>query len=74
MATKEQIKRVILNIAGNPSVGAIYNLADKWAEEIAAIDKTPQKAKDGDDVAQDGTAFERVEKKETRIYKPTETR
>ncbi len=38
MATKEQIKQTILAIAGNPSVGEIYSLAEKWADAIWKID------------------------------------
>ncbi len=38
MASKEQIKKVILDLAGNPSVGAIYSLSDKWAEAIWKLD------------------------------------
>jgi hypothetical protein len=78
MATKEQIKKVILDIAGDPSVGEIYNLADKWADAIVSLDsETPYKADardgDGDGMVQDGTQFERPIR-ETRITKPTETR
>ena len=40
MATKEQIKKAILDLAGNPSSGAIASLADAWADAIVDLDKT----------------------------------
>lgn len=78
MATKDEIKAVILEIAGNPVSGAIADLAGKWAEAIVALDgKVPFQANavdgDGDGVVQDGTPFERPVK-ETRVIKPTEKR
>lgn len=38
MATAKEIERVILKIAGNPSVGAIKDLAPQWAQAIAELD------------------------------------
>jgi hypothetical protein len=38
MATKDQIVKVILDKAGNPSVGAIKDLAPVWAEAIVELD------------------------------------
>ena len=38
MASVEQIKATILRVAGNPSSGAIVDLADEWAKEIANLD------------------------------------
>lgn len=38
MATKEQIKKTILEVAGNPSSGAVVDLADAWAEAIQNLD------------------------------------
>jgi len=78
MASKDQIKKVILDIAGNPASGAIKDLADAWADAIVSLDsKTPYRANakdgDGDGKVQDGTAFERPAK-ETRETKPTESR
>lgn len=78
MANKEQIKKVILDVAGNPDSGIVRDYADKWAEAIASLDSdTPYNAKardgDGDGKVQDGTPFERPAK-ETRVTKPTETR
>lgn len=43
MADHEAIKREILRIAGNPSAGAIKDLADEWARAIVALDVEPTK-------------------------------
>ncbi len=58
MATKEQIKKAILEVAGNPISGAIADLADSMADAVVAID-TPALV---------------GEVKEARVTKPTETR
>lgn len=78
MASRDEIKKVILDIAGNPISGAIKDLADAWADAIVSLDtKTPYRANakdaDGDGMVQDGTAFERPAK-ETRETKPEEKR
>jgi hypothetical protein len=62
MATKADIKDVILKIAGEPVSGPIADLADQWAEAIVALDN-PQTA-----------ASAPAAEKETRITKPAETR
>jgi hypothetical protein len=79
MATFDQVRAVILDVAGNPSSGVIAELADQWAAAIVSIDqpvpyKLDARDGDGDGMVQDGTAFERPVKKETRVTKPTETR
>lgn len=79
MATFDQVKAVILNVAGNPTSGVIAEFADKWAAAIVSIDepipyKLDARDGDGDGMVQDGTKFERPAKKETRVTKPTETR
>ena len=38
MATKAEIKKAILDIAGNPESGPVKNLADQWADAIVALD------------------------------------
>lgn len=43
MATAKEIEKVILRVAGNPSVGAIKDLAPTWAEEIAKLDEPQTK-------------------------------
>jgi len=78
MANIEQIKKVILDVAGNPESGVVAEYAHKWAIAIASLDSdTPYdpNAKDGDrdGMVQDGTPFERPAK-ETRVTKPTEKR
>ena len=40
MATKDQIKKTILDLAGNPSSGVIVDLADTWAEAIEKLDNS----------------------------------
>lgn len=44
MATKEEIKKVILRVAGNPATGVVKDFADAWAEAIAALDNPKSKA------------------------------
>lgn len=78
MAKMEEIKKVILDVAGNPESGVVAEYAEKWAVAIASLDsETPYNpnAKDGDrdGMVQDGTQFERPAK-ETRVTKPTEKR
>ena len=78
MAKMEQIKKVILDVAGNPESGVVAEYAERWAIAIASLDtETPYNpdAKDGDrdGMVQDGTPFERPAK-ETRVTKPTEKR
>jgi len=78
MAKMQDIKKVILDVAGNPESGVVAEYAEKWAIAIASLDsETPYnpEAKDGDrdGMVQDGTPFERPAK-ETRVTKPTEKR
>ena len=78
MANMQDIKKVILDVAGNPESGVVAEYAEKWAIAIASLDsETPYnpEAKDGDrdGMVQDGTPFERPAK-ETRVTKPTEKR
>jgi hypothetical protein len=78
MASKEQIKKVILAVAGDPESGPIFDFAERWADAIVSLDtNTPfdTDAKDGDrdGKVQDGTPHERPAK-ETRVTKPAELR
>lgn len=78
MASFEQVKATILDVAGNPTSGVVAEYADAWAAAIVSIDeeipyKLDARDGDGDGMVQDGTKFERPEK-ETRITKPAETR
>jgi hypothetical protein len=61
MATKEEIKKTILAVAGNPVSGVIKDFADAWADAIYELDNpTPSK-----------TAVPSVTK---RVVEPQETR
>ena len=78
MASREDIKKAILAVAGDPESGPIPALVDAWADAIVGLDApVPFKpeAKDGDrdGKVQDGTPFERPAK-ETRVTKPEATR
>jgi|TARA_R110000782_G_scaffold18565_1_gene50947 hypothetical protein len=69
MANFADIKKVILEVAGNPDSGIVREYADKWAEAIVSLDTDS----DIEVKAKEGTPFERPTK-ETRVTKPTETR
>lgn len=78
MASMIEIKKVILDVAGNPESGVVVQYAEKWAIAIASLDtdipyKVDARDGDGDGMVQDGTPFERP-LKETRVTKPTEKR
>ena len=72
MATKEEIKKTILAIAGDPTVGEIYSLADKWADAIWKLDN-PNFAVKADSES-NGSQSASAATRETRITKPTEIR
>lgn len=38
MATKDEIKKAILEVAGNPTVGLIAEWADKFADAVYELD------------------------------------
>lgn len=63
MATKDEIKKVILDIAGNPESGIVKQYADVWAEAIAELDAPP---------VAESKAWEPV--KETRVLGVAEKR
>lgn len=78
MASKEQVKKTILEVAGNPESGLVFDLADRWADAIVSLDsdvpfKPGARDGDGDGKVQDGTPHERPVK-ETRVTKPEEKR
>lgn len=78
MATKEDIKKAILAVAGNPDSGIVHSLADAWADAIVGLDapvpfNSTARDGDGDGIVQEGTPFERPIK-ETRVTKPVEKR
>jgi hypothetical protein len=68
MASKADIKKAILEVAGNPDSGIIKDLADAWADAIVKLDAPETDAK-----VQEGVPSEKPEK-EVRIIKAGETR
>jgi UTP:GlnB (protein PII) uridylyltransferase len=62
VATKADIKKAILEVAGNPDSGVIFEYAERFADAIVDLDSTAVE-----------TASERSIK-ETRVTKPEETR
>lgn len=38
MATKAEIKKAILDVAGNPETGVVKEMAGAWADAIFALD------------------------------------
>lgn len=74
---KADVKKVILEVAGNPDSGVVVQFADMWAEAIVGLSKgeynPDARDGDGDGKVQDGTKFERPAK-ETRVATPKETR
>lgn len=66
MASKAEIKKVILDIAGNPESGPVKNLADQWADAIVALDApapAPKVVREDEEPV-----------KETRVLKASEKR
>lgn len=72
MATRDEIKKTILAVAGDPSVGEIYELADKWADAIWKLDN-PNFAVKADSES-NGSQSASAATRETRITQVTETR
>lgn len=46
MATKEQIKKAILNASGNPESGVVVENVDAWAEAVWALDNVASSKSD----------------------------
>jgi hypothetical protein len=63
MATKEEIKKAILKVAGNPEAGPVFQLADAMAEAIVGLDAPVRSA---------ASSYEPT--KETRVLKADEKR
>ncbi|NBU23746.1 MAG: hypothetical protein EBS38_07570 [Actinobacteria bacterium] len=78
MATKDQIKKAILDVAGNPDSGAIKELVDAWADAIVDLDSpTPSKPEASEgikDAAADSGMVSDGSAKEVRVLKADETR
>jgi hypothetical protein len=62
VATKADIKKAILEVAGNPDSGVIFEYAERFADAIVGLDSSAVE-----------TAYERPIK-ETRVTKPEEVR
>ena len=43
MATKEEIKKAILDAAGNPDTGVVKENVDTWAEAVWLLDNKSEK-------------------------------
>jgi hypothetical protein len=65
MATREEIKRTILEVAGNPEAGVVFTYADRWADAIVKLDE-PEVVEKPKKAAR--------EVKETRVIAPEEVR
>ena len=72
MATRDEIKKTILAVADNPTVGEIYSLADKWADAIWKLDNPNFAVKE--DGETNGSQSASAATRETRITQVTETR
>lgn len=59
MATKDEIKAAILQVAGNPDTGVIKDLADEFATAVYALDNKASATKQATEV---------------RVIEPKETR
>lgn len=65
MATKADIKKAILEVAGNPDSGVIFEYADRIADAVLGLD-APAPSKESASFAGSD--------KETRVTKPEVTR
>lgn len=62
MATRDEIKKTILDVAGNPEAGVVVTYVDRWADAIVKLDEPEQPKKAAREV------------KETRVIAPEEER
>ena len=78
MSTKEQVKKTILDIAGNPDSGVIYELADSIASAIVGLDSATPVTPDANEGNEDSPALDgelpESPVKEVRVIKPSEIR
>ncbi len=73
MASKDEIKKTILEVAGNPETGVVKDYASKWADAIVALDNPePTKAASKADAERTGSSYRAT--KETRVEGSIETR
>lgn len=66
MASKAEIKKTILEVAGNPESGPVRQFADAWADAIVALDSP--------DPAPKVVREDEEPVKETRVIRPSEKR
>jgi|TARA_R110000744_G_scaffold1646_4_gene5868 hypothetical protein len=71
MSTEKEIKEAILRVAGNPDSGVVVKYADRWAAEIAGLNKEaeiepPKKENTKASTNESAT--------EVRVTKPTDLR
>lgn len=78
MATKEEIKRVILKVAGDPETGIVAEYADAWATAIASLDMASSDEPVSDEANGNGEVQQEEPtnwlEKEVRVTKPEEVR
>ena len=73
MASRDEIKKTILSVAGNPESGVVKQYADSWADAIVALDTPePIKAASKADAERTGSSYRAA--KETRVEGSIETR
>lgn len=78
MATQDQIKKAILDVAGNPDSGVVAELADSWAQAIVDLDSAepskPEASEGIKDAAAETGMLTEGSAKEVRVLKAEETR
>jgi|TARA_R110000782_G_scaffold130146_2_gene221830 hypothetical protein len=73
MASRDEIKKTILSVAGNPESGVVKQFAGTWADAIVALDASePTKAASKADSERTGSSYRAT--KETRVEGSIETR
>ena len=72
MISRDEIKKTILAVAGDPTVGEIFTLSDKWADAIFKL-HNPNFAVKADSES-NGSQSAGAATRETRITQATETR
>lgn len=71
MASHEEIKKVILEVAGNPDTGIVVEFADRWAGAVVKLivgEAQPDSGRSANKISESSLT------KETRIVGITETR
>lgn len=73
MASRDEIKKTILSVAGNPETGVVKQFAGVWADAIVALD-TPEPTKTAPKADAERTGSHYRATKETRVEGSIETR